>query len=155
MPSLRHNIGTGYRSNSAAEKISYADFLDNITVALAVTISTPKIFVAMPLLATLGFAVISFVRKEKFRVVSFVVFGLGLWTLVWSAGGPGSSPNSANLDAAEIVDWNWNRDPSFGGKGTIKWHVLVKNKSSRNIRDVRVEFKSFDKDGKFIACLSA
>jgi hypothetical protein len=68
-------------------------------------------------------------------------------------GGSGTN-TSANRNAVELVDWSWNKDPSFGGRGTIKWNVQVRNISSKYIASVRVEFTSYDSAGKLIATIS-
>ena len=80
-----------------------------------------------------------------------IVLAIGL--LAFSETGtviPGGG-SSSNLAAAEIIGWNWRKDPSFGTKGTIKWNVQVRNKSSENISSVKVEFTTFDKSGKLVA----
>lgn len=56
-----------------------------------------------------------------------------------------------NLSAAEITDWNWRKDPSFGTGGTIKWNVTVKSMTSRYIETVRIEFTTYDSSGKLVS----
>jgi len=56
-----------------------------------------------------------------------------------------------NLSAAEITQWNWRKDPTFGTKGAIRWNVEVRNKSSKNLESVKVEFTTFDRNNKLIA----
>src|SRR5581483_7616163 len=58
---------------------------------------------------------------------------------------------SSNLEAAEIAEWNWQEDRDFGTQGTIKWNVQIKNRSSRNIATVRVEFTTYDRSSKLVA----
>jgi Protein of unknown function (DUF2939) len=58
---------------------------------------------------------------------------------------------SQNLAAAEIVDFNWHKDPNFGTGGAIMWNVQVRNKSSTNIESLKVEFTTYDAAGKVIA----
>ena len=57
----------------------------------------------------------------------------------------------ANLQAVEIVDWNWKKDPSFGTGGTIKWNVQVRNISNKYIESVRVDFTTYDAGGQLVA----
>ena len=56
-----------------------------------------------------------------------------------------------NLDAAEISDWNWRKDASFGTDGTIHWTVQIRNTSGRYIESVRVEFTTYDSSGKLVS----
>jgi hypothetical protein len=67
------------------------------------------------------------------------------------AGVPQLGVDSLHLDAAEITDWNWQKDPDFGTDGTIKWNVQVRNKSSANIESIKVDFITYDKEGKLVA----
>ncbi len=62
-----------------------------------------------------------------------------------------TAPSTSNLTAAEIVDWNWQKDPTFGSRGTIKWNVAVRNKSNQNIQNVKVEFTTYDKAGRLVS----
>jgi hypothetical protein len=127
-------------------------FLVLSVVALILTLNTPRLLLFFPLMGTLGCAAISLVRKEKGwpGALIVLVLGIGLWML--SEGTiPTAGVSSANLDAAEIVDFNWSKDPSFGTRGTIKWNVEVRNKSSRNISSVKVEFTTYDEAGKLVA----
>jgi hypothetical protein len=58
-------------------------------------------------------------------------------------------PNSV-ADVAELVDWNWQPEPTFAGTGAILWDVEVRNTSSRDIRLVMVKFFTYDADGNFV-----
>lgn len=49
------------------------------------------------------------------------------------------------------MDWNWSKDPDFGTDGTIKWNVRVKNNTGLYLRNVRVDFTSFDAGRKLIS----
>ena len=62
-----------------------------------------------------------------------------------------SSKLQPHASTVEIADWNWNVDPNFGTDGTIKWNVQVRNKSSRNVKSVRVEFTTFDAAGALVS----
>jgi DNA-directed RNA polymerase subunit RPC12/RpoP len=129
-------------------------FLVISVVALGLSLFTPRLLLFFPIMGTLGSAGVSIVRKEKGLAGSIIVIVLGLGLLVLSESSlvaPGSIGNASNLDAAEIVQSNWRKDPTFGTRGTIKWNVQVKNKSDHNISSVRVEFTTFDKAGALVA----
>jgi len=136
-------------------------FLILSVVALVLTLSTPRFLAFFPLMGVLGFAAVALFRKERGRgwAVLVLVLGIGVWVanqvpstaLETSSTAPAAASRSSNLDAAEIVDFNWLKDPDFGTHGTIKWNVRVRNKSSRNIRDVKVEFTTYDAAGKLVA----
>lgn len=129
-------------------------FLVLSIIAFVLTLNTPKLLLFFPLMATLGCAVISLFRNEKGRIgaVLVLLFTGGLFVLSELGGGiPQAKVASQHLDAAEIAEWNWRKDPNFGTRGTIKWNVQVRNKSSENIRTVKVEFTTYDKGGKLVA----
>ncbi len=129
-------------------------FLVLSVIALVLTLGTPRLLLFFPLMGTLGCAAISLLRKEKGRpgAVLVLILGIGLWALS-DLGSLTSTPgvNSLNLDAAEIVDFNWRKDPDFGTRGTIKWNVQVRNKSSQNISTVKVDLTTYDRAGKLVA----
>jgi hypothetical protein len=129
-------------------------FLVLASIALVLSLYTPRLLLFFPIMGTLGCGAISLLRNEKGRIgaVLVLVFGLGL--LVLSEMGtvaPQGGVKSSGLDAAEIVAWNWRTDPNFGTHGTIKWNVQVHNKSSENIGTVRVEFTTYDNAGKLVS----
>jgi hypothetical protein len=129
-------------------------FLVLSVIALILTLNTPRLLLFFPLMGTLGCAAISLLRKEKGRpgAVLVLILEVGLWVLSGMDSlslTPGV--DSSNLDAAEIADFNWRMDPSFGTRGTIKWNVEVRNKSSQNISTVKVDFTTYDQSGKLIA----
>ena len=110
--------------------------------------------------------VIALFRNERGRwwAVLVIVLGIGAWAELNKALTqtpstaleiPSSAPSApappSTLEAEEIVDFNWVKDPDFGTHGTIKWNVQVRNKSSRNIKNVKVEFTTYDKAGKLVA----
>jgi len=114
--------------------------------ALVLSLFTPRLLLFFPLMTTFACAVTSLFRKETGRIGAVAVLVLGFCLLLLSeTGGPNSR---VATNAAEISNWNWRADPSFGNRGTIKWNVEVRNRSSRNIRNVRVEFSTYDSDGK-------
>jgi hypothetical protein len=139
---------------TARDRSSAPIFLVLASIALALSLFTPRLLLFFPVMGTLGCAAISFLRREKGRIGAAVVFVFGVGLLIMnetgapSGGGVLSSPN---LAAAEIVGWNWRKDPSFGTHGTIKWNVQVRNKTSDNISSVKVEFTTYDKSGKLIS----
>lgn len=137
-------------------------------IALFLTFNTPRLLLFFPLMGTVGFAAISLFRSEKGRPGAVVVLlcGIALWVISempstsvnpespQAALSPGRAVNSSALDAAEIADWNWTKDPSFGTRGTIKWNVQVRNKSSNNVRSVKVDFATYDSAGKLVSTTS-
>lgn len=54
-------------------------------------------------------------------------------------------------NSVKIVDYNWHKDPTFGGDGTIKWNVQVKNISSKYVENVKVEFTTYEAGGRMIS----
>jgi hypothetical protein len=129
-------------------------FLVLSAIALVLTLNTPRLLLFFPLMGTLGCAAISLFRKEKGWPGALIVLllGIGLWALSEMPSTVSTSGlTSANLDAAEIVDFNWRKDPNFGTRGTIKWNVQVRNKSSQNISAAKVEFTTYDGAGKLVA----
>jgi zinc-ribbon domain len=129
-------------------------FLGIAAIALILSLFTPRLLLFFPIMATLSCATIALFRKETAPAAAVLVLVLGVGILVLDNSGsvaPQLGTNSANLDAAEITQWNWRKDPSFGTKGTIRWNVEVHNKSSQNIQNVKVEFTTFGRDRKLIA----
>jgi hypothetical protein len=129
-------------------------FLVLASIALVLSLFTPRLLLFFPIMGTLGCTAISLFRKEKGRIgaVLVLVFAVGL--LVLSEVGtvvPQTGVKSSNLAAAEIVEWNWRKDPNFGTHGTVKWNVQVRNKTSDNISDVKVEFTTYNRAGKLIS----
>lgn len=117
--------------------------------ALVLSLATPRLLLFFPLMLTFACAVISLFRKEKgrFGAAAILILGFGVLILTETTG----PTSSVATDAAEISDWNWRADPIFGTRGTIKWNVQVRNRSSRNIESVRVEFATYNSDGKLVA----
>lgn len=54
------------------------------------------------------------------------------------------------IPPVEVVDWNWYPDPDFGTDGTIVWNVKLRNNTSKYLEDVKVEFSTYDANGKLI-----
>lgn len=128
-------------------------FLVLAVIAFLLSLDTPRFLLFFPIMGTLGCAAISLFRKEKgrFGAVLVFVFGIGLFLLNEMSTGVATGIKSPNLAAAEIVDWNWQKDPTFAGRGTIKWNVQVRNKSSQYIGQVKIEFTTFDERNRLIA----
>jgi hypothetical protein len=132
-------------------------------VMLVLAAMSPRILVTIPVGLTVILAAISLVRRERLAMLSLIVIGLALWLAyeatnemsVIMAGTPSAviseTPAAEDLGSVEIADWNWHADPLFGSRGTIKWNVEVHNRSTRNIRSVKVEFTTYDKGGKLVA----
>jgi len=125
-------------------------------VALILSLFAPIFLMFFPIMVALGCAIASLILKERWRpaAVGVLVCGVVIFVLAHS-GHPGGSlpdaPSSSDLASAEITDWNWSKDPDFGTHGTIKWNVSVHNVSSRPLRNVRVEFSTYDNEGKLVA----
>jgi hypothetical protein len=99
---------------------------------------------------TVGIAVISLFRKERGRAGAVIVIVLAIGLVLLNAADM-QAPTTSNLSSAEVVDWNWQKDPTFGGHGTIKWNVEVRNKSTQNISNVKVGFATYDDQRKLVA----
>lgn len=127
-------------------------------IALVLALGTPRFLLFFPLIGTIGFAAISLFRRERARSAGVLVLvcGIGLWVLNESPStGSNTSAETASrtltLSSVEISDWNWRKDPNFGTRGTIKWNVSVKNKGPENLRNVKVEFTTYDGAGKMVS----
>jgi hypothetical protein len=124
-------------------------------VMLVLAALSPRILVIVPVGLTVVLAAISLVRRERLAMLSLIVIGLAVW-LAYEATSEMSTiisetPSAEDLDSVEVADWNWHADPLFGSRGTIKWNVEVHNKSTRNMRSVKVEFTTYDAGGKLVA----
>jgi energy-coupling factor transporter transmembrane protein EcfT len=123
-------------------------------IAFILAIFTPRFLLFFPLMISFGFAAASLFRKEKWRLGSVIIIILAIGLFISSNRGPTpsfkESTSSQHLHDAEITKWNWHKDPGFGTNGTIKWNIQVKNKSSYNIRNVKVEFTTYDKNGNLV-----
>jgi len=144
----------------AKPKASAPIFLSLAVVAFLLTLTTPRLLLFFPLMGTLGFAAVSFFRKEKGRAAAVIIFVLTLGVLgtsefLTSVPTTTASMTPEKLGTAEIVDWNWVKDPSFGTDGTIKWNVQVKNTSTEYLDSVKVELTTYDSANKLIATTSS
>lgn len=130
----------------------FPGFLIAAIAGFVLSLGTPRLILVIPILATVVLGILSLVRSEPYRwgaITVMVLAGL-LFIVNVSDFQPGHSVTSA-ATSAQIVDWNWNPDPTFGTHGTIKWNVSVKNISDKPIRNAKVEFTTYDKSGKLIA----
>ena len=134
-------------------------FLIFAIASLALALWIPRLLLFVPLVGVMCFAAISFFRREKGRALALVVaaLGAGMWyvdSAIFDKPGVGIARPDANegaLDTAEVVSFNWRKEPNFGTNGTIKWNVEIKNRSDRYVESVRVEFATYDNDGKLVA----
>jgi len=128
----------------------FRKLFEPVPSAFGLAFTTPRLLLFFPIMGALAFAVMALFRKERAPglAVITIVAALGLVALNQA---DLTAPTSSNLQAAEIADWNWQKDPTFGGRGTIKWNVVVRNKSDQNIRNAKVEFTTYDKNGKLVA----
>jgi hypothetical protein len=136
---------------ASSPKVRAPAFLIAAVVGLAFSLYTPKLILVLPILATVVLAIISIVRRERARAGAAVVLvlAIGLFVVGSSDLQPGHDVSSA-AQSAQITDWNWQPDPTFGTNGTIKWNVSVKNISDKPISMARVEFSTYDAAGKLI-----
>jgi hypothetical protein len=123
-------------------------------VMLVLAALSPRILVVVPVALTVVLAAISLVRRERLAMLSLIVIGLAVW-LAYEATSEMSAitsgtPSAEDLASVEIADWNWHADPSYGSHGTVRWNVEVRNKSTRNVRSARVEFATYDAEGKLV-----
>lgn len=127
-------------------------------VFFLVSLTSPLILLTVPVMLTLGMAVIAMFRKERPRWISPTIAVLTVLVTLSAANRldevqsnlRGDSPS--NLTAVNLDDWNWTIDPSFaGGRGTIKWTAAVRNTSDRPVARVKVEFSTYDESGRLLA----
>jgi hypothetical protein len=118
--------------------------------ALALSLLTPRILLFFPIMGAVGCAVIALFRRERAPFGAAVVIALAVAVIVLNEADL-AAPTYSNLAAAEIVDWNWQKDLSFGDRGTIKWNVRVRNKSTHNISSVKVDFTTYDAQGRLVS----
>ena len=104
----------------------------------------------LPVMASVGCAATAYVKRETQRTWGLIAGGTAVGLLFLSSYQL-SAPTGSNLGAAKIVGSNWVRDPSFGGRGAIKWNVEVKNISDRPIASVKVDIVTRDASGNLIA----
>lgn len=62
-----------------------------------------------------------------------------------------STPVPVLADKVKVIDFDWEKDPSFGISGTIKWSVTVRNDSLRNLESAQIVLFTFDKDGQVVS----
>lgn len=139
-------------------------FLIAAAIAFVFCLVTPRILIVLPALCCIVLAIVSLVRRERFRWGGVVIVVLTVLLVIESSEemrtitGPVVTANAgsdddqtANLAAAKISDWNWNADPDFGTHGAVKWNVAIFNSSSRAIASAKVDFTTYDNHGKMIA----
>ena len=54
------------------------------------------------------------------------------------------------LPPFEIVSWNWSTDPGFGIDGAVIWNVEVRNNTVTYVRQMRVDFATYDANDQLI-----
>lgn len=96
--------------------------------------------------------------QARRAVLYVVLLGSLVWVLLIDPDSVPGNPNdqgrigeAPQVSAAEIVDWNWMKDPDFGTEGAIRWNVEVKNSSSDHLREVKVEFVTYDRNGRLVS----
>jgi hypothetical protein len=153
-PHCGHPMGPSVHKIATPRDRNAPIFLAVASIALVLSLFTPRLLLFFPMMGTLGCAAISLFRKEKGQIGAVLVLAFAVGLLVLTEGDTfvlHGGAKSSNLAAAEIVAWNWRKDPDFGTHGTIKWNVQVRNKTSENISSVKVDFTTYDQAGKLIA----
>ena len=149
----------------AVEKNPSPIFLVLALIFLVMGFYTPRLLVFFPIVGTLGCAAVALLRHEPARWLAILALlgGIGLFSLSQAdlsglqsdAGDSGTSStfgSMPDLSAVEITDWNWEKERyRTSDDGVVKWNVQVHNKSSRNIHRAKLEFTTFDSDGKLIS----
>jgi len=114
---------------------------------------SPLLFITVPVMLTVGMGIVAIVRKERPRWVAPLAVAASLMLLFYASqqlseirNSLSTGNSSGDLSGAEISDWSWDADPSFGGKGTIKWRVAIHNKTDKPISSVEVAFTSYDEN---------
>ena len=119
-----------------------------------VCLTTPIIMLSLPVMLTIGAGIVALFRKERFRWVAVLAIILSVLLMfaasaqIGQIGSRGTS--AADLASVRISDWSWEADPDFGTRGTIKWRVVVQNLTQRAIDNVKVDFSSYDRQGRLL-----
>jgi len=123
-------------------------------VLFVVCLTTPIIMLSLPVMLTIGAGIVALFRKEKLRWVAAlaIIFSvLLMFAASAQIGQIGSRGASATeLSSVRMSDWSWEADPAFGTRGTIKWRVVVQNLTQRAIDNVKVDFSSYDREGRLL-----
>lgn len=125
-------------------------FLVLAVLSFVVTLFTPRLLVFFPVLTTLAFCVVSLFRRERFRLLPWLILGSTVLLLFSNTSSLDSGATRQNLSAVEIVSWHWTPDPGFGVDGAVKWTVQLRNQSNRYIDNVEVELTTYDAAGNLI-----
>jgi len=97
-------------------------------------------------------SVVTQLRRGESVQVDSLVNG---WFRVFRGGQPiGYTAASVLQDGPippyEIVSWNWQKDPGFGTDGAVIWNVEVRNNTSQYVSLLRVNFATYDANGRLI-----
>jgi hypothetical protein len=141
----------GPRVTAIATKRRSPLFVSIAAVAFVLCFATPRLLLFFPMMMTFACAIVSLARRERGRIGAIAVLFLTFGLFIVSETSSGRSDSDSTRNVVEVVDWNWQADAKFGTRGTIKWNVQVRNKSSQNIGSVKVEFATYDKEGKLIS----
>ena len=138
---------------TAASKATKAPIFTIIAgVFLLISLGTPMLLVTMPVMGAAGLALVAMLRKERPRWLAPII-AICAVLLVFAAGSHMSElsgDSEANLSSAKITQWSWDVDSDFGTDGTIKWRAEIQNTSDRPIRNVKVDFTTYDRSGKLL-----
>ncbi|HEX8365340.1 MAG TPA: FxLYD domain-containing protein [Allosphingosinicella sp.] len=141
--------------DETAAKSQNAPLFTTIAAVLFVLcLTTPIIMLSLPVMLTVGAGVVALFRKEKLRwiaVLAIILSALLMFAASAQIGQIGSRGTStADLSSVRLSDWSWEADREFGTRGTIKWRVAVQNLTQRAIDNVKVDFSSYDRDGRLL-----
>lgn len=122
-----------------------------ISVAmLFMCVWTPMLLLSFAVMITIGTAVIGIFRQERFRWIGAIVILLSIALIFLANGSKSANRSSAALSGVKLSSWSWDADPAFGTSGAIRWRSAVQNLTDRPIARVKIEFSSFDADGKLL-----
>lgn len=149
IPVLTSQVATSPAKRAARSPV----FLLLGFVCLVLAFTTPKLLLFFPLLGALGFSIVSVTRGESGTPLAVLVMlgGVFVWYASSYTGGSVTEAKDRAGDVAEITSWNWVKNPNFGGRGKIVWNVEVRNKSPKHLRNVKVEFATYDGAGKLVS----
>ena len=129
-------------------------FLVLAILSFVVLLFTPRLLLFFPVLTTLVFCVVSLFRRERLRLLPWLVLGttvLVLFSSSLSLNTADSGRSQKDLSSVEVVSWHWTPDPDFGTGGAVKWTVQLRNKSQKYIDNVAVELTTYDASGTLVA----
>lgn len=117
---------------------------------LFMSLWTPMLLLSFAIMVTVGAAVVGLFRRERLRWLAVTVVILALALLLTPAGSINKSKSDAALSSVSLASWNWEKDPSYGTQGAIRWRAAIENRTDRPIQRVKVEFSTYDGSNRLI-----